>query len=106
GRGTVEMQLAFHGKRALDKAIVEAEALQDEHIGTEHLLLGLLCEGEDRRAAGIRKLMFPIPPPGLASETLGSYGVAPEQVRMAVRYLRGDYLLRGANMPDKSAALL
>src|SRR5258708_31724540 len=34
GRGKAEMQLAFHGKRVLDKAIVESDALQDEHIGT------------------------------------------------------------------------
>jgi L-asparaginase len=41
-----EMQLTPQSKRVIDLAYAEAKALNHAHIGTEHLLLALLLEGE------------------------------------------------------------
>ncbi len=41
---SVDMPLSNEGKRVLDHAAEEAERLSNKHIGTEHLLLGLLRE--------------------------------------------------------------
>lgn len=43
---TQEMQLTPRCKRVIDLAYEEARQLNDENIGTEHLLLGLIREGE------------------------------------------------------------
>jgi L-asparaginase len=41
-----EMQLTPQSKRVIDLAYAEAKSLNHAHIGTEHLLLALLLEGE------------------------------------------------------------
>jgi len=41
-----EMQLTPQSKRVIDLAYAEAKARNHDHIGTEHLLLALLLEGE------------------------------------------------------------
>jgi ATP-dependent Clp protease ATP-binding subunit ClpC len=51
----------------------EARALKHGHIGTEHLLLGLLCEEE-----------------GLAGGVLESFGVALQDVRLQVAHIVGE----------------
>jgi ATP-dependent Clp protease ATP-binding subunit ClpC len=43
---SVDLPLSEEGKRALSHAAEEAERLSHKHIGTEHLLLGLLREEE------------------------------------------------------------
>jgi ATP-dependent Clp protease ATP-binding subunit ClpC len=40
----IDLQLSNESKRVLAFAAEESEKLGDRHIGTEHLLLGLLCE--------------------------------------------------------------
>jgi len=69
GRGDVatspsEITLSPRTKKVVDLAVDEARKLGHSHVGTEHLLLGLLREGE-----------------GIASGVLESLGVSPEKVR-------------------------
>lgn len=56
-----------HGKRTLQRSLREAMALGHGYIGTEHILLGLVREGE-----------------GTAMQVLGSLGVEPNAVRQEV----------------------
>ena len=67
GRPGQDMQLAPRGKRVIDLAFDEARQLDNDHIGTEHLLLGLIREGE-----------------GLAGVTLVKLGVTLERTRQEV----------------------
>ena len=46
GRTNADMELAPRAKRVLDLAYDEARLLNNNFIGTEHLLLGLIREGE------------------------------------------------------------
>jgi uncharacterized protein (TIGR02246 family) len=46
----VEIPISAECRRILSKAAEEAERIGHKHVGTEHLLLGVLCE-EDCRAA-------------------------------------------------------
>jgi ribosomal protein S18 acetylase RimI-like enzyme len=54
-------------KKVLELSLLEARELGDQHIGTEHLLLGLVREGE-----------------GVASQVLKRLGVTFDEVRSAV----------------------
>jgi ribosomal protein S18 acetylase RimI-like enzyme len=54
-------------KRVLELSLLEAREMGDQHIGTEHLLLGLVREGE-----------------GVAAQVIGKLGVKLDDVRMAV----------------------
>ncbi|MDO8715969.1 MAG: ATP-dependent Clp protease ATP-binding subunit [Dehalococcoidales bacterium] len=68
GRGekpaTGEIELTPRAKRVIELAIDEARHLGHNYIGTEHLLLGLLHEGE-----------------GVAASVLESFGITLEQAR-------------------------
>ena len=46
GRTNQDMQLAVSAKKAVDLAYEEARGLHNDYIGTEHLLLGLIREGD------------------------------------------------------------
>lgn len=59
-------------KRVLQLAVTEAKAMGDDEVGTEHLLLGLLQEGE-----------------GVAAETLADLGADDQRVRLQVSALLG-----------------
>lgn len=65
--------IPFHGdtKKALELALREAVRLGDRHIGTEHLLLGLLH------------------PPATGARVLGELGVTLHDTRRAVTERRG-----------------
>ncbi|HLW03860.1 MAG TPA: Clp protease N-terminal domain-containing protein [Ktedonobacterales bacterium] len=67
-------------QRALQFAQEEAQRLNHNYIGTEHLLLGLVREDE-----------------GLAARVLKSMGVQLEQVRSAVEFIigHGDHVVMG-----------
>lgn len=67
-------------RKVLQLAQEEAQRFQHSYIGTEHLLLGLIREGE-----------------GLAAETLRSFDVDLEKVRRAVEGTigRGDHPVSG-----------
>lgn len=65
--GSGEIGLSPRAKRVIELAIDEARHLGHNYIGTEHLLLGLLREGE-----------------GIAASVLDSFGVTLEQVRTEI----------------------
>jgi ATP-dependent Clp protease ATP-binding subunit ClpC len=62
-----EIGLTPGGKRVIELAIVEARSLDHHHIGTEHLLLGLVRETE-----------------GIAAGVLESMGVTVDRARAEV----------------------
>ncbi len=65
------MQLTPRAKRVIDLAYDEARSLNNNYIGTEHLLLGLIREGE-----------------GLAGRVLQKLGVDLERTRREVMSLQ------------------
>ncbi|MCW3051437.1 MAG: ornithine carbamoyltransferase [Chthonomonadales bacterium] len=71
GRMGQDMQLTPRAKRVIDLAYDEARQLSNNYIGTEHLLLGLIREGE-----------------GLAGRALAKLGVELERTRIEVRKLQ------------------
>jgi ATP-dependent Clp protease ATP-binding subunit ClpA len=86
-----DMTLTPRGKRVIDLAYDEARDLNDTHIGTEHLLLGLIRDGD-----------------GLAARILDSAGVRLEVAREALLRLceeSGDPPVRPAtgdpSIPDR-----
>ncbi len=68
---TQEMTLTPRAKRVIDLAYEEARNLNNNYIGTEHLLLGLIREGE-----------------GLAGRVLAKLGVELERARREVKMLQ------------------
>jgi len=71
GRLGQDMQLTPRAKRVIDLAYDEARQLNNNYIGTEHLLLGLIREGE-----------------GLAGRVLSKLGVDLERTRREVMQLQ------------------
>jgi ATP-dependent Clp protease ATP-binding subunit ClpC len=71
GKLSQEMQLTPRAKRVIDLAYGEARELKSNYIGTEHLLLGLVREGE-----------------GIAARVLEALGVELEPLRERVRSLQ------------------
>jgi len=69
-RPSQDMTLTPRSKRVIDLAYDEARELGDKFIGTEHLLLGMVVEGD-----------------GLAGKVLDKFGVNPEVAREWVRNL-------------------
>jgi len=65
--GSGEVGLSPRAKRVIELAIDEARHLGHNYIGTEHLLLGLLREGE-----------------GIAASVLDSFGITLEQARAEI----------------------
>jgi len=68
--GEGQLGMTQQGKQSLELAVQEAQALGHHYLGTEHLLLGLLCEEE-----------------GLASQVLLNSGVTLEKTREVVKQL-------------------
>jgi ATP-dependent Clp protease ATP-binding subunit ClpC len=68
---TGSLPLTPRAKRTIELSVAEARRLRQNHIGTEHLLLGLVAEGE-----------------GMAAGVLLSLGIELEAVRTAVRHHR------------------
>jgi ATP-dependent Clp protease ATP-binding subunit ClpC len=67
-----EIGLTPRAKRVIELAVDEARRMNHSYIGTEHLLLGLLREGE-----------------GIAAEVLESLGVTLEKARKQTLWLLG-----------------
>lgn len=67
GRANTDLSLTPRAKRAIDLAYDEARNLNNNYIGTEHLLLGLLREAE-----------------GLAGRTMTKFGISLEKARTMV----------------------
>lgn len=86
GVGAREMQLTPRAKRVIDLAYEEARQLHNDYVGAEHLLLGLIREGE-----------------GLAGRTLTKMGVTLEQARAVVKAVQSERSTTSA--PVKSIPL-
>ncbi len=71
GRLGQDMQLTPRAKRVIDLAYDEARQLNNNYIGTEHMLLGLIREGE-----------------GLAGRVLSKLGVDLDRTRREVMHLQ------------------
>jgi ATP-dependent Clp protease ATP-binding subunit ClpC len=56
GTGLGTQGLTPRAKRAIELAVEEARRLNHNYVGTEHLLLGMLREGEGIAAAVLGKL--------------------------------------------------
>ena len=77
--GSDEIGLSPRAKRVIELAIDEARHLSHNYIGTEHLLLGLLREGE-----------------GIASSVLDSFGITLERARAETVHILSQSTLRSA----------
>jgi ATP-dependent Clp protease ATP-binding subunit ClpA len=107
GRLSHDMMLAPASKRAIDYAYDEAVALGDQHIGTEHLLLGLIQESNFKpRSLLSRLLTNSSSRQSTISNVLETCGVRLESVRLALQNIRGDHLLRASEMPKDQNHLL
>ena len=90
GRLGQDMQLTPRAKRVIDLAYDEARQLNNNYIGTEHLLLGLIREGE-----------------GLAGRVLSKLGVDLDRTRREVMHLQeggpeGSTASGGSRQPAKT----
>ena len=88
GAGSVDVFLGPSLKKSFDAAAAQAEKLQDEYIGTEHLLLGLMAE-----AGPTLKKIFQ------------AHGLKPGEVLKALAGLRGNQRVTDPNPEDKFKAL-
>ena len=86
GRLGQDMQLTPRAKRVIDLAYDEARQLNNNYIGTEHLLLGLIREGE-----------------GLAGRVLAKLGVDLERTRREVMALQDTDASSGSSSGPSSA---
>ncbi len=86
GRLGENMQLAPRGKRVIDFAYDEARQLDNNYIGTEHLLLGLIREAE-----------------GLAGGVLTDLGADLTRTRLEVRAMQGRRREPGQALPPEDA---
>ena len=73
-----EVSYTPRAKKVLELSVEEAQSLGHNYIGTEHILLGLIREGE-----------------GVAAQVLRGMGVDDNQVRQRVIELLGGYALSG-----------
>ncbi len=87
GPAPAEMTLTPRAKRVLELAIDEARRMGHNYVGTEHLLLGLIREGE-----------------GVAAQVLTSLGVDAEKVRQVVLQMLGGVPLTGQPPAAKAKA--
>ncbi len=82
-----ELGLTPRAKKVIELAVDEARRLNHHYIGTEHLLLGLLAEGE-----------------GIAAGVLASLGVRlPEARRQVMQIIGQGGVVVGGAMPGQSA---
>jgi ATP-dependent Clp protease ATP-binding subunit ClpC len=68
-----DLPYTSRARRCLDLAMIEAKTLGDQHVGTEHLLLGLMLEGKN-----------------MACQLLEAAGVSAEKARAEVQRLRSE----------------
>src|SRR6266550_2860409 len=90
GRLGQDMQLTPRAKRVIDLAYDEARQLNNNYIGTEHILLGMIREGD-----------------GLAGRVLAKLGVELERTRIDVMTMQDmDASVVGQTPPDQTSAKL
>src|SRR5882724_1293850 len=99
---SVDLPLSHECKRVLAYGAEEAERMGHRHIGTEHLLLGLLREPESRAAQALRQVGLELSlvreqisgqPQGMPETAYDELhrliaGLPPEQLEAAARALR------------------
>jgi ATP-dependent Clp protease ATP-binding subunit ClpC len=73
GRPDGHIPFAPHAEKVLELSLREAQQLGRNFIGTEHILLGLICEGE-----------------GIAAQVLINFGAGLNRVRQQVVQLASD----------------
>jgi ATP-dependent Clp protease ATP-binding subunit ClpB len=88
GTSSADLFLSPSLKKALDAAQAEASKLKDDYISAEHLLLGLLDEGD----ASLKKIFQ-------------TYGLKRDLVLRALADLRGNQRVTDPNPEDKFQAL-
>jgi hypothetical protein len=76
------VDLTSQGKKAIEQAVAEARRLKHSHIGTEHLLLGLIRQGE-----------------GVAFDVLESLGITLEKARAETERVLAEGGLSGRRRP-------
>ncbi len=82
-----EINYTPRAKKALELAVDEAQQLGHNYVGTEHILLGLLREGE-----------------GIAAQVLNSLGIdSIEMLRQRILELLGGVAMSGQAAPGKSS---
>jgi ClpA/ClpB-like protein len=87
---SVDMPLSRESKRVLAYGVEEAARLKHEHIGTEHMLLGLLREEKSLAAMILREHGLEL---STVSEAVASgIGAPRESVHSALRARIGEYL--------------
>ncbi|GAB4464560.1 MAG: AAA family ATPase [Armatimonadaceae bacterium] len=79
-----QIYITPRGKRVLDMAETEAKRLKDEYVGVEHLLLGVIKEGESP-----------------ASRILASFHIDSERVYRALQQIRGNQRVTDENPEGK-----
>ena len=72
GSSVAQAQLSRQGVQVVQAARQQAEAMGDDYVSTEHLLLGLAAD------------------PGAAGQALRDAGATPEALSSAVKQVRGD----------------
>jgi len=82
-----EMTLTPRAKRILELAVDEARRMGHNYVGTEHLLLGLIREGE-----------------GIAAQVLNSLGVDQEKVRQIILQMLGGVPVQNQTQAGKGKA--
>jgi ATP-dependent Clp protease ATP-binding subunit ClpC len=83
---TGEIGLTPRAKRVIELAIDEARHLSHNYIGTEHLLLGLLREGEGEGEGTEGR--------GIAADVLDSFGITLERARNETNRVLGEGVAR------------
>src|SRR5215469_5412082 len=88
GTSTSDVFLSASMKKALDAAQTEATKLKDDYVSTEHLLLGLIDQGD----TSLKKIFQ-------------THGLKRDQVLRALAELRGNQRVTDQNPEDKFQAL-
>jgi ATP-dependent Clp protease ATP-binding subunit ClpC len=86
GSGLVAVEIPFteRAKAVLEMALNTARELDHSYVGSEHLLLGIVLEGESISAE-----MDRAPSPSMAFQVLQNLGVDPSSIRDRVRQAPG-----------------
>jgi ATP-dependent Clp protease ATP-binding subunit ClpC len=79
-----QIYITPRGKRVLDMAEQEAKRLKDEYVGVEHLLLGIIKDGDSP-----------------AARVLAQYRIDEERVYRALQQIRGNQRVEGENPENR-----
>lgn len=83
-----QIYITPRGKRVLDMAETEAKRLKDDYVGVEHLLLGIIKEGESP-----------------AARILASFHIDAERIYRALQQVRGNQRVTDENPESKHQML-